>query len=160
MRRRGVWIAPTAGMLFKKILCPVDFSEPSRLALETAVQLALDHGAELVLVHAWESPMHPEYSEWILKNELLASVRNQEEKALAALKREAEALGHKTVQTKLLFGIPWDAIARESHDGRYDLVVIGTHGRTGIKHTLLGSVAERVARHAACPVLLVRPKPE
>lgn len=146
-------------MLFKKILCPVDFSDPSRVAVRHAAQLALDSGAELVLVHVWESPMHPEYSKEILQNELFAPVLKQQEEALEKTKREVEALGPNRVAAKLLYGVPWHAIVRETReDPAYDLVVMGTHGRTGIKHVLLGSVAERVARHANCPVLLVRPK--
>jgi len=144
-------------MLFKKILCPVDFSEPSRLAMRTAAQLATECGSELVIVHVWESPLHPEYSEAIIHNEILASALKDEEAELAALTQEAKALGAKDVTAKLIFGVPWFAIAAESrNDPTYDVIVIGTHGRTGIKHVLLGSVAERVARHASCPVLLVR----
>jgi universal stress protein A len=148
-----------AVMAFQKILCPIDFSEPSRLALHHAAQLARESAAELVVAHAWQSPMHPEYSEGILHNELLAPRLEEQQAALAAAKREVEALGPTRVATKLLYGVPWDAIARETReDPGYDLVVIGTHGRTGIRHVLLGSVAERVARHASCPVLLVRAK--
>ena len=146
-------------MLFKKILCPVDFSEPSRYAQRVAAQLAIDNGAELVVAHAWEAPLHPEYSELMLKNEILAPVLKREEDALAAMKKELEDLGPKNVHAKLLFGVPWHAIVEESRkDPTYDVIVMGTHGRSGIKHVLVGSVAERVARHANCPVLLVRPK--
>jgi nucleotide-binding universal stress UspA family protein len=146
-------------MPFGRILCPVDFSEPSRLALQTAAQLATENDAELVVVHAWEAPLHPEYSELILSNEILAPTRKAEEDVLVALKREVEGLGARRVQAKLLYGVPWHAIAKQTReDPAIDLVVMGTHGRTGIKHVLLGSVAERVARHASCPVLLVRPK--
>lgn len=145
--------------MFTKILCPFDFSEPSRFALRAAAQLATDTGAELVVAHAWESPLHPESSELILKNEFFAPVLKKEEDALAAMKKELEELGAKKVQAKLLFGVPWHAIVEESRkDPTYDVIVMGTHGRSGIKHVLLGSVAERVARHANCPVLLIRPK--
>jgi len=145
-------------MAFKKILCPIDFSEASQFAMQQAAQLAVDSGAELVLVHAWESPFHPEYSEGILHNELLAPILKEQEKDLEAAKLEAASLGPERVTAKLLYGVAWNAIVRETHrDPTYDLVVIGTHGRSGIKHILLGSVAERVARHASCPVLLVRP---
>lgn len=144
-------------MVFKKILCPVDFSEPSRLALETATRLATECGAELVIVHVWESPMYPNCSEAIIHNEMLAPILKDEEAKLAALKRETQDLGAKQVSAKLLYGVPWYAIAGESrNDPTYDVIVVGTHGRSGIKHVLLGSVAERVARHASCPVLLVR----
>ena len=145
-------------MAFKKILCPIDFSEPSRFALRQAAQFALESNAELVLVHVWESPMHPEYSEGILHNELLAPLLAEQQAALAGARRDVEVLGVTRVTTKLLYGVPWDAIARETREPGYDVVVIGTHGRSGIKHVLLGSVAERVARHAGCPVLLVRAK--
>jgi nucleotide-binding universal stress UspA family protein len=146
-------------MPFAKILCPVDFSEPSRLALKMAAQLATENDAELVVTHAWEAPFYPEYGELMLQNEMLAPTKKAEEDALAALKREVEGLGAKRVRTKLLFGVPWHAITKETReDAAIDLVVMGTHGRTGIKHVFLGSVAERVARHANCPVLLVRPK--
>lgn len=146
-------------MLFKNILCPVDFSEPSRLALRTATQLAIDNGAALVVVHAWESPLLTEHSEMISRNETLAPLLRKDEDALLALKHEIERSGLANVQTKLLYGVPWDAIVRESRaDPGYDVIVMGTHGRTGIMQVLLGSVAERVARHASCPVLLVRPK--
>lgn len=146
-------------MSFAKILCPVDYSEPSRLALKTAAKLAMETGAELLVAHAWEAPFQPQYSELMLQNEILAPTKKEEADALAALKQEVEALGAKRVQAKLLFGVPWHAIVKETReDTTIDLVVIGTHGRTGIKHVLLGSVAERVARHANCPVLLVRQK--
>ncbi len=145
-------------VLFQNILCPVDFSEPSQFALRTATLLAIDCRAELVVVHVWQSPLHPEHSELILQNQILASVKREKQDALAASKRDVEALGLERVRTKLLYGVPWDAIVRESCADSYDVVVMGTHGRTGLKHVLLGSVAERVARHAGCPVLLVRPR--
>ena len=133
-----------------RILCPVDFSGPSRLALQTAAKLALECDAELVIAHVWESPMHPDYSEEIIHNELLAHVLKDEEAELAALKKEALDLGACKVTAKLIF------VEECRNDPTYDVIVMGTHGRTGIKHVLLGSVAERVAQHASCPVLLVR----
>lgn len=144
-------------MPFRKILCPVDFSEPARGALNTAGRLAAEASAELTLVHVWQSPIQTADSAIILQNELLADVRKEAEAALAAWKAEVEALGARAVTTKLLGGVPWKVIVDEvASDPTYDLLIMGTHGRTGIKHVLLGSVAERVARHADCPVLLVR----
>ncbi len=146
-------------MPFRKVLCPVDFSEPSRVALQTAVELAGALGAQLVLAHVWEVPLRSVYGELFGKAELLAPIVRKEEDELAALAREAERLGAKDVETKMLFGVAWDAIVEETRAGAdYDLVVLGTHGRAGIKDALIGSTAERVARHASCPVLLVRPK--
>lgn len=144
-------------MPFRKILCPVDFSEPSREALATAARLATEGDAELTLVHVWQAPLQVSESAIILQSELLEDVRKQAEAALAAWKTEVEGLGARHVTAKLLGGVPWKVIVDEiAADPSYDLVVMGTHGRTGIRHVLLGSVAERVSRHSDCPVLLVR----
>jgi len=146
-------------MPFRKVLCPVDFSDSSRAALETAVQLTRDLGAQLVIAHVWEVPLRAVYAELLREAEPLAPIVAREEEQLAQLAREAAQLGAKAVETKMLFGVAWDAIAQETRSGAgYDLVVVGTHGRTGIKDALIGSTAERVARHAGCPVLLVRAK--
>jgi nucleotide-binding universal stress UspA family protein len=143
-------------MTFRKILCPVDLSEPSREALKTAARLAADANSELTLLHVWQSPVRLS-EETILQSGVLEHEQNRAEAALAGWKAEADSLGAKSVAIKVLAGVPWKVIVDEvaSHPG-YDLVVLGTHGRTGIMRVLLGSVAERVARHADCPVLLVR----
>lgn len=143
-------------MPFRKILCPVDFSEPSREALRAAARLAAEMSSELTLLYVWESPVR--LSEAQTQSDLMEHERKQGETALATWKPEAEALGAMGVTTKVLVGAPpWKVIVDEvaSNPG-YDLLVMGTHGRTGIVRVLLGSVAERVARHADCPVLLVR----
>lgn len=143
-------------MRFRKILCAVDFSEPSREALNTAAGLTAAPTAELTLVHVLHSPVR--FSEVkLIQSDLLEHERKQAETTLASWKADAESLGAKVVATKVLGGVPWKAIADEvASNPSYDLLVMGTHGRTGIMHVLLGSVAERVARHADCPVLLVR----
>jgi nucleotide-binding universal stress UspA family protein len=147
-------------MTFRKILCPVDFSDSARDALAMAAKLGADAGVEITLVHVWQSPMYAQSSEIMLQNELLAKIVEECEHGLAAWKVELERLGARRVSTKLLGGVPWDRIVQElTSDPSYDLVVIGTHGRTGLKHVLLGSVAERVVRHAPCPVLVVRRRP-
>lgn len=143
-------------MMFRKILCPVDFSEPSREALKTAARLAADATAELTLVHVWQSPVRLS-EETLMQSDLLEHERKQAETALAGWKAEAESVGAKSVTIKVLAGLPWRVIVDEiASTPGYDLVVLGTHGRSGIMRVLLGSVAERVARHADCPVLLVR----
>lgn len=144
-------------MPFRKILCPVDFSEPSREALKAAARLAAEMSAELTLLYVWESPVRLSEAQ-VTQSDLMEHERKQGETALAAWKPEAEALGAVGVTIKVLVGAPpWKMIVDEvaSNPG-YDLLVMGTHGRTGIVRVLLGSVAERVARHADCPVLLVR----
>jgi nucleotide-binding universal stress UspA family protein len=144
-------------MTFKKILCAVDFSESSRAAMQTAAKLGAEPGVEVTLVHVWEAPVLPNESGFMLENELLEGIVRESERALAAWKTDLERMGARKVTSKLLAGVVWDRIVHElSSDPSYDLAVIGTHGRTGLKHVLLGSVAERVVRHAPCPVLVVR----
>lgn len=153
-------------MMFTKILCPVDFPDPSRHAVRAAAQLANDTGAEFVVAHAWESPRHPEYSEFVLKNEALAPVQKREEgrgcaDALAALRKKAASrLRSKVtvpVSTRSGIGSPGgQTLARIDEDRTIDLVVMGSHGRTGIKRALLWSVAEKVVRRARSPVLVSR----
>jgi universal stress protein A len=143
-------------MTFRKILCPVDFSEPSREALKTAARLASDATGDLTLMYVWESPVR--LSEvTLMQSDLIEHERKVAGAALARWKTEAESLGAKSVAIKVLAGAPWKVIVDEvTSSPSYDLLVMGTHGRTGIMRVLLGSVAERVARHADCPVLLVR----
>ncbi len=79
---------------------------------------------------------------------------------LEAAKHEAEAAGVRRVEVKVLTGTPWHEIVEMARrDVAIDLIVLGTHGHTGLKHVLLGSVAERVVRHAPCPVLIERTRP-
>jgi nucleotide-binding universal stress UspA family protein len=143
--------------MFKKILCPVDFSEGSRSALRTAAQLAAQHGGELVLVHVWTPPIIAMAGEAPLPGDALQKMYEDAERDLAAAASTAGALGVKTVGTHVLEGAAWPMIVETARNDRaIDLVVMGTHGRTGLSHVLLGSVAEQVVRHARCAVLIVR----
>lgn len=142
-------------MTFRKILCPIDFSDPSREALKTAARLA-GPTAELTLLYVWESAARLSGVN-LMQSDVLEHERKQAEAALAGWKAEVESLGAKAVTIKVHAGTPWKAIVDEvASNPSYDLLVMGTHGRTGIMRVLLGSVAERAARHADCPVLLVR----
>jgi nucleotide-binding universal stress UspA family protein len=78
---------------------------------------------------------------------------------LAKAKVQAESVGALEVGTKLLQGVAWDEIVRFAKTEGFDLIVMGTHGRTGIKHALLGSITEKVVRTASCPVLTVHEEP-
>lgn len=142
---------------WKKICCPVDFSEPSRAAMEAAVELSRRFGAELTLLHA---SVEPEFSrsdamtlEGVVEREPVTAAH---ERALAELKGQAEALGAPDVSTAVVRGTPFVEIVRFARAGGYDLIVMGRHGRTGLAHALLGSVAEKVVRKAPCAVLTVR----
>jgi len=138
-------------MKLRKILCPVDFSEGSGRALELAARLAREHGAELVVAHAWYLP--PTAIEYSLSPDALDAIREDAAHGLEDVVARARGLGVTQLTSMLLEGLPWTRIA-EAAEG-CDLIVMGTHGRTGLSHVLLGSVAEKVIRHAHCSVLVV-----
>ncbi|HSK00720.1 MAG TPA: universal stress protein [Kofleriaceae bacterium] len=142
-------------MSFRKILCPTDFSEGSRQALSLAID-RLGADAQVVLVHVWQPPFvyGPDAG---LPGSVFIETKTLAENELAKWKGEAEQLGARRVTTVLATGAPWHEIVELARqDPAIDLIAMGTHGRTGIKHVLLGSVAEKVVRHAPCPVLAVR----
>ena len=87
---------------------------------------------------------------------LLADLEVSLSKALDDAKKELDATTGLRVDTQLMQGVPFAEIVRFAREGSYDLIVLSTHGRTGLKHALLGSVAEKVVRKAHCPVLTVR----
>lgn len=142
---------------WKKIACAVDFSNPSRDAMEQAAALAKEHGASLVLVNVFQPPpvvttdMLVDPSSGVFE----ASAR-EVEGLLAAWKADAERLSGGQVFVRRLSGDPAGEIVKLAGEQRLDLVVVGTHGRRGLAHLLLGSVAERVVREAPCAVLVVR----
>jgi len=139
------------------ILVPTDFSKSADDALAYALALAGQVGAVVRLVHVFDDPDTVAlYSELYvpmpaeMRSEILADLRRQ----LAA---RATAAGRTDVPAEVLTGVPWQAIVEAAAQHKCDLIVMGTHGRHGMAHLLLGSVAERVVRTAACPVLVVRP---
>ena len=142
-------------MLLHKILCPVDFSRGSGHALLAAVELAAAHDANLVLLHAWYLPPIGFGAEAPPPDVVRRTIEDAE-RSLAAAMHEAIAAGASRATTKLVSGIAWDCILAAAGDG-VDLVVIGTHGRTGLARVMLGSVAEKVVRHASCPVMTISP---
>jgi len=142
---------------YAAMLVPTDFSECAELALEEAIALARRLGARMLLLHAYELPaLLPGAEGSIALGELDRSIR---ESARAALQERAERVRSAglEVEVRVEAGSPVELIARTAEENRIDLVVIGTHGRTGLAHVLLGSVAERTVRTAPCPVLTVRP---
>jgi nucleotide-binding universal stress UspA family protein len=138
-------------------LCPVDYSEGSRQAMHAAAELARNSQAALVLVHVGETPPWVTGKEKQIPSDVLRELMDAEETMLARWQAEARELGVSEVAIAFREGTAWDQIvsaARE--DPAIDLIVMGTHGRTGIKRALIGSVAERVVRHAPCAVMVVR----
>lgn len=144
-------------MSFQKILCPTDFSVGSQQALRVATRLATETGAELVLVHAWYVPPSMYAGEYIFPPNVLGELADDAQRGIDAVVRDAQALGAKRVSGRIVNGVPWSEIVELLGKERFDLCVLGTHGRTGLARVLLGSVAEKIVRHAPCPVLAVRP---
>jgi nucleotide-binding universal stress UspA family protein len=135
-----------------KMLVPVDGSPPSIAALEHAVALAADGEAKLEVLHV-EAPDEFELGSTA---PLAPSARADEANEMdAAIRRAQERLGPRLVR-RTEVGEPLRKIIETASEGAHDLIVIGTHGRVGRLHALLGSVAEGVVRSAPCPVLTVR----
>ena len=139
----------------KRLLVPVDFSDCSKKALQYALPLAEEHDAALTLLYV----VPPAYGagEYGIIDfaELEASMRQAGEKELAKLAAE-EGLNPFSTGMLVRSGSPAREIIETARSLPADLIVISTHGRTGLKHVFLGSVAEQVVRGAPCPVFVVR----
>jgi nucleotide-binding universal stress UspA family protein len=144
---------------WKKICCPVDFSDASRAAMEVSADLAKRFGATLTLLHAYPVPgfTFPDGSV-VASARMLQELADQSAKHLGEWRRDAEGMGAKDVGTVTSVGEPAGEIVSWAKENGVDLLVLGTHGRTGLEHALMGSVAERVVRKARCPVLTVHPE--
>ena len=142
------------------ILHPTDFSPSSRPALNHALALAREQGAELLLVHVLPTVM-PMVGEGYMSpktfDDLQRSMRAQAQKRLDGLVAKAKA-ARVHARGMLYEGVAADAIVRAARAKRAKLIVMGTHGRTGLSRLFMGSVAERVVGTAPCPVLTVRGK--
>ncbi len=142
----------------RRILVPIDFSAHSTSALDTAVEFARRFHAEIHLLHVHQLPSYV-YPDGIfpLTPELISDV---EKKIALELERSAIRVRAAEVEctTKLVIGVTFLEIVAYARECDADLIVMGTHGRSGLAHALLGSVAEKVLRKAPCPVLTVRPE--
>ena len=141
----------------KKILVPIDFSNLSKDALPYAVLLAGRYGAELLLLHIVEKFPIDSLLGRELTNQTTVPLMKQAEADLECLAAElSKRTGVKTTVV-VRDGKPFAEICDAAKTGGADLIVLTTHGCTGLKHVWLGSTAERIVRHAPCPVLVVRP---
>jgi len=142
---------------FEKILVPVDFAPHSGEAVRQAVDIAQHYSASITLVYVYEPADYALPEGYVLYTPDQISLMTTEfEARLRATRRDVEALGVSRVDTKLLNGAASTEIVGFAEDQGIDLIVMGTHGRRGITHMLMGSVAERVLRTAPCPVLTVK----
>lgn len=137
----------------RHILVPIDFSDSSRQAVAFAVPLARKFGATITLVHVVQPVVYPdEVGPWVVSEQFVSKASSKELAAWGRKLLPAALLG----KTLVRFGQPYHEISEAARTQKVDLLVITTHGRTGLQRALLGSTAERVVRHAPCPVLTVR----
>lgn len=135
----------------KKILAPVDFSKSSTKALQYAVAAARDFGADLIVLHVVQPyPVLPD-----LPAATVGLTQVLEKDAKEKLARLAETITGVNCERVVGVGHPARVITAEARERNVDLIVISTHGRTGLPHLLIGSVAENVVRLAHCPVLTI-----
>jgi nucleotide-binding universal stress UspA family protein len=126
--------------------------------MRAAVRLAAEHDAELVLLHAWYLPPTSFAGEFMLAGDVVQQLAQDAQRSLETAVADAKQAGARRVGSKLSNGTPWQQIVDVAEREAFDLIVIGTHGRTGVARILVGSVAEAVVRHAPCPVLTTRPE--
>jgi nucleotide-binding universal stress UspA family protein len=140
----------------RRILVPIDFSAHADPVLDWAIHLAEEHESTILLLHAYHLPVEFQQLEGAyLPQEFWASVKAEAEQNLERYAQRIRAAG-VPVEVLAREGYPATVIEDEAAVQRADMIVIGTRGRSGLKHLLLGSIAERVVQKAPCPVLTVR----
>lgn len=141
----------------RRILIPLDFSAHSSKALPLATRLAREFEASLVLLHVTEPVAYPTDFGYApaATDGLQESFQRDAQERLDTLAAELRSAGF-SVETALRVGRPFQEISTAASELRADMIVVTTHGYTGLTHVLLGSTAERVVRHAPCPVLVFR----
>jgi glycine betaine transporter len=142
---------------FKRVLVPVDFSAHSVEATRVAADLARRFDGSLTLIHVYDPMIHALPEGFVLVprtaiDKLFEAFGSQLESA----RRQALDAGAPRVETKLIEGFVTAEIVEAAKRGEFDLIVMGTHGRTGMSHLVIGSIAERVVRLSHCPVLTVK----
>jgi nucleotide-binding universal stress UspA family protein len=142
-------------MEYKRILCPVDFSDISTRVLQIAADLANRFGADLHVIHVFQLPATT------IMEAVYEDPANMEDKIKKRLNDKLKEFVQETkkpdvkITTGVYKGIPDVEIITAARENQADMIVMGTQGKTGLSHVLLGSVAERVIRHAEVPVLTV-----
>ena len=141
-------------MSFRKILVAVDESAFAARAADVGFELARSLGAEVAFIHVIDPSLVSAPESGIPAGEIIALAEQDGRRLLAAFSRRASA--QPPPLEFIHVGKPATEIVKAAKDWPADLIVIGSHGRGGVERLLLGSVAEAVMRHAACPVLVVR----
>ncbi len=142
---------------FKRFLVGIDFEPPSLGTLDWAIDLASQLGATITVLHVYDIPVVgiPDGA-FIASAEYAAKLATTAEEALAAAVRPRRDRGVE-LKSLLRQGVAWETIHQVAEEIDADLIVVGTHGRKGLAHALLGSIAEKTIRTARRPVVVVRP---
>ena len=139
-----------------KILVPVDFSEHSRKALRYALAFANQFDAEVTLVHIVEQMVYP--GDWMYPPLAVTDFASEKREQMIERLRSLDAGSGVRTNHVVRLGRAWQEVVEIARESQTDMIILATHGYTGLKHVLLGSVAEKIVRHAPCPVLSVRPE--
>jgi|JI10StandDraft_1071094.scaffolds.fasta_scaffold06129_6 universal stress protein A len=140
----------------RRIVCPTDFSPTARIAIDYAAEMARSLGAEMVLLHVVPELSYPTRS-FGMANAFPHLREELHKRASEELEAERARLDPATkVTTELRDGVSHEQVLECAHAQKADLIVMGTHGHTGLTHLVLGSTAERIVRMADCPVMTVR----
>ena len=142
-------------MNFKKILLPTDGSEFTKYAVEKAIELAALSGGKITALYVLDRSVYASSP----MDTALVSIHETLEKegkyATNYVKEKADAAGVE-IEEKMIEGIPPKIILQEAENGGYDIIIMGTLGRTGISKLLMGSVAEKIIQNAKCPVMVAK----
>ena len=146
-------------MEIRNILCPVDFSDPSREAMRFAAVLCRLYGARLTLLHAYAVPGYVLPEGFVAAGpDVLEEIESRTRSTLKEWQTAAQEAGAQDIDLVTAMGNAAPEIVLYAREHKADLIVVGTHGRTGIVNFLLGSVADKVVHTAHCPVLIVPAK--
>ena len=140
-----------------KVLVPIDFSDYSKSALRYAVNFAKSFDAEIILVYVVEPVIYP--PDFSMGQIAMPSINTEwDERAKEELQKlaKSEIIGVNNVKTVIKTGKPFVEIIETAKEENTDLIIIATHGHSGVEHILFGSTAEKVVRKAPCPVLTLR----
>jgi nucleotide-binding universal stress UspA family protein len=147
---------------FERILVPVDFNTTARPAIDYAAMMALRFNATVEIVHVWQPPALIPANFLLVTSDPGTVPQSLEDiarnHAVERTQELADLIKSRGVTAKVHIGIgnPAHEILGLAESGHFDLIIMGSHGRTGVARALIGSVAEKVVRHAPCPVLVVR----
>ncbi len=142
---------------FSTILLATDFSDTSQKAAEYAMDLARTFEAHLLVLHVINEPVDLRgfYAPHISFEQLEKEIESGAARMLESFCKERFG-EYSNFETAITTGVPFEEILRMAEERTADLIVIGTHGRTGLDHLIFGSTAERVVRSASCPVMTIR----